>query len=116
MNGVGIKKANQKGDKPTKPRFRCPLLEIPNLPSLMLIGTDTGPCVVLIRNRGMLSSKMTSNGSQFKIVCVQKSFLSLVFLFQSQSWLRESTTALFRQSAGYVLSTHSFHMMSMLNV
>ena len=82
----------------------------------MLIGINGGyfpaicrVCLVLIvapvaslRNRSMLTTKCHQNKSDLKNVFLQTSFFRYLF-FQSPSCLLESTAAIFRQSAGYVL-------------
>ena len=71
----------------------------------MLIGIDSSPCSLSLRNRSTLSSttKCHQNKSDLKNVFVQKFFFfQYLLFFQSQSCLLESTAAIFRQSAGYV--------------
>ena len=74
----------------------------------MLIGIDSSPCSLSLRNRSTLCSttKCHQNKSDLKRVFVQKSFFQYLLFFQSQSCLLESTAAIFRQSAGYVLFTN----------
>ena len=50
------------------------------------------------------------NSSHFKIVGTKIIFK--FFLFQSKSWLWESTAAIFRQSAGYVYTKQSDNLHS----
>ena len=71
----------------------------------MLIGIDSSPCSLSLRNRSTLCSttKCHQIKSDLKNVFVQKSFFFQNLLFcQSESCLLESTAAIFRQSAGYV--------------
>ena len=99
MNGVSIKKRNQryKQDKPIKPNFRCPLLELCSwLTSLMLIVIETSPCVVS-RRKTCRSLKLFVYKYHFF-----PHFPLLFHFFRSQSWFWELTVAIFRQSAIYV--------------
>ena len=68
----------------------------------MLIGIDTRPCSLSLRDRSMFNYEMTSNKSHLKMYLCKNQFL-LIFSFQSipiELW--ESTKAIFRQSAGFV--------------
>ena len=89
MNRVSIKNWSQKKkrDKPIKPNFRCLLFERRSykswLPSLMLIGIDSSPCSLSLRNRSKLCSttKCHQNKLDLKNVFVQKSFFFNIFYF-----------------------------------
>ena len=70
----------------------------------MLIGIDSSPCSLSLRNRSTLCSttKCHQNKSDLKNVLQKSFFFQYLLFFQSQSCLLESTAAIFRQSAGYV--------------
>ena len=72
----------------------------------MLIGIDSSPCSLSLRNRSTLCSttKCHQNKSDLENDFVQKSFFRYLLLFQSQSCLLESMAAIFRQSAGYIFN------------
>ena len=79
----------------------------------MLIGIDSNPCSLSLRNRSTFCSttKCHQNKWDLKNVFVQKSFFfQYLLFFQSQSCLLESTAAIFRQSAGYVLQFKEFRL------
>ena len=71
----------------------------------MLIGFDSSPCSLSLRNRSTLCSttKCYQNKSDLKIFLYKNLFFfQYLLFFQSQSCLLESTAAIFRQSSGYV--------------
>ena len=72
----------------------------------MLIGIDSSPCSLSLRNRSTLCSttKCHKNKSDLKNVFVQNFFFQYLLFFQSQSCFLKSTAAIFRQSAGYVFN------------
>ena len=84
---------------------------------VMLIGINGGyfpaicrVCLVLIvdavaslRNRSMLTTKCHQNKSDWKMFLYKNLFFFQYLFSQSQSCLLESTAAIFRLSAGYVL-------------
>ena len=69
----------------------------------MLIGFDTGPCVVSLRNRSLFSSKIKS-----KWFCALKLCAKIIFSLFFSSFKRnlgnewESTAVIFRQSSVHV--------------
>ena len=68
----------------------------------MLIGVDSSPCSLSLRNRSMFNYEMPSKQIGLKKYFCTKIFFSYILFVQSQSCLLESTAAIFRQSAGYV--------------
>ena len=84
----------------------------------MLIGIDSSPCSLSLRNRSTLCSttKCHQIKSDLKNVFVQKSFFQYLLFFQSKSCLLESTAAIFRQSAGYVLESVEYFFAIVANL
>ena len=73
----------------------------------MLIGYDSSPCSLSLRNRSIFNYEIPSRlkiglKSDLKNVLYKNLFFQYLLFFQSQSCLLESTAAVFRQSAGYV--------------
>ena len=68
----------------------------------MLIGIDSSPCSLSLRNRSMFNDEMSS-----KYIGLKKCFCTKIFFFNifysfNFLFLLESAATIFRQSAGYV--------------
>ena len=70
----------------------------------MLIGIDTMPCSLSLRDRSMFNYEMTLKQIALKTFFIQKSIFVDIFLLSIPIEFWESTWAFFRQSDGYVLA------------